>query len=554
MPLIAHNGTSDDGGQASQGSATYFPCTKRAMASAFAVAVGALSWQHLLPAASNVTVGGSSSSVPRNCSNGSCRGSQPLWDKFNWPVLEREVWAGQMEEDATGERQAIGHLHLVDQSIHPLAACLDGSPPGFYLRSAPQNSPNRTKWFLYFQGGGHCNFWRSTDSLFNCHGRRDSGAGSTLYDAESRDFSYKEVFSRDPSVTLTWHDWNMVFMRYCDGHSWVSSVTEPYVDSGKPPLYFRGVHNVEAMLRTLQDAHGMRDATDVIAYGCSSGAIGVAANADLMHSLMPKTTFFTAITDSALYPDFSPPDRPEGDPKIFVPAEWAATPLPQTVEKNFFRQGILSMLMPDSYEAAKAFRVSPIWRSNVSHLAVQDQSCIDAFTEQYGSLRTALYLCGIVHYVTPHVAAPLFLINSKYDVYAMKKGLVEPSSDEAFAKASIDADLYGQQFIGTVKRLVEQKRNYTPSAPFGMLIDSCLHHCEWWGDIRFSDDLTNAEEFARWYTATRHWWEANRPDSPGPQVLHIQDEPFPCRDCCLTHWNSSLAQWRRIHGVREGSR
>eukprot|EP00971_Amphidinium_carterae_P345797 6486935-Amphidinium_carterae.1 len=85
-------------------------------------------------------------------------------------------------------------------------------------------------------------------------------------------------------------------MRYCDGHSWTGAVSNAYVDGDKPPLYFRGINNVEAMMRTLLERHGMSEATDVIAYGCSSGAIGVTANADLMQSLMPKTIFFVALS------------------------------------------------------------------------------------------------------------------------------------------------------------------------------------------------------------------------------------------------------------------
>jgi len=467
-----------------------------------------------------------------------------------YPAIERLIWSGRAEEPEESDKHAIGRLHTVNQTEHPMAACLDGSAPGFYIRSAPSTSPNRSKWFLYFQGGGHCNFWRPPASALNCHGRRDSGGGSTLYDPEYRDFSYKEVFSRDPATTLTWHDWNMVFMRYCDGNSFTGAVSDPYVDGDKPPLYFRGVNNVDAMIRTLLERHGMREATDVIAYGCSSGAIGVSANADLMQSLMPRTTFFTVIADSALYPDFSAPDILEGDGHMFVPPDWAAIPKPNSVEKNYFRQGILHMLMQDEFQAPQTFRVSPIWKENVSHLSLQNPGCLNALASKYNSLRAAMYLCGVVNYVAPHVSAPFFLVNSKFDVYAMKKDAVDPSNATVRSGSELDANYYGQQFMGGVHKLVDLKRQHTPSAPFGLLIDSCLHHCEWWGQIKFSENLTNAEEFARWFTSTRNWWASDLASSPAPQLIHMQDASFPCRDCCLTDWNTSMGQWRRIHGAR----
>jgi len=43
---------------------------------------------------------------------------------------------------------------LVLHSQERGAACLDGSPPGFYIHEG--SGLNKTKYLLYFNGGGFC--------------------------------------------------------------------------------------------------------------------------------------------------------------------------------------------------------------------------------------------------------------------------------------------------------------------------------------------------------------------------------------------------------------
>jgi hypothetical protein len=50
-----------------------------------------------------------------------------------------------------------GTLRLVDQSAYPLAACLDGSPPAFYLRPGTSEA-GRSKWVVFHEGGDFCGY------------------------------------------------------------------------------------------------------------------------------------------------------------------------------------------------------------------------------------------------------------------------------------------------------------------------------------------------------------------------------------------------------------
>ena len=48
----------------------------------------------------------------------------------------------------------------------------------------------------------------------------------------------------DPAINELSHDWNAVFMRYCDGMSFASNMTDPHVVVGPTgkgtKLWFRG--------------------------------------------------------------------------------------------------------------------------------------------------------------------------------------------------------------------------------------------------------------------------------------------------------------------------
>lgn len=479
-------------------------------------------------------------------------------EKYVWRMFSKNESAEDGRDMAGGEASSaqggadaadpgVGYRHLVDQQRHKLAACLDGSPPSFYLRRAPPNSPNASKWFLYFQGGGTCNFWKPKGSLFNCHARRKTQLGSSSYDEASRDFSYKTVFSQDPNIAVTWHDWNVVLLRYCDGHNWASALQEPVVNGDQDALHFRGVFNVEALLHTLVEDHGMAGAQDIVAYGCSSGAVAVTVNADRIRRVVPATAFLSLVADSAFYPDFSPEEEADGH-RLFVPTAWAARPTPGHAEKSYWRMGALHLQDPLSQPAPATFRAHALYGKEFVHHEALDEGCLEALSAN-NPRRVALYLCSHVVYALPHVEAPLFLLNSKFDGYIVRLEGVQPQTEQKRAHAEADINLYGQQLVGAVKQKVTEHERRHPGSPLGVLVDSCLHHCEWWGYIRYESGRTNAEEFAQWHAAARAWWQRGSTGAP-PRLVRIQDEIYPCKDCCITHWNTSVEQWLRLNGGR----
>ena len=89
------------------------------------------------------------------------------------------------------------------------AVCLDGSAPGYYIGEG--SGSGARKWILHQGGGGWCN------SIVNCLERSKTSLGSS-----SLWRSYEEIggiFSDNATVNGEFHNWNVVYLGYCDGAS-----------------------------------------------------------------------------------------------------------------------------------------------------------------------------------------------------------------------------------------------------------------------------------------------------------------------------------------------
>ena len=87
--------------------------------------------------------------------------------------------------------------------------CLDGSPPGYYMR--PGSGEGANKWILHLMGGAWC------ASTNDCYLRSFTIFGTTtLWNETTEIFG---IFSDDPAVNPDFYNWNGVFLLYCDGGS-----------------------------------------------------------------------------------------------------------------------------------------------------------------------------------------------------------------------------------------------------------------------------------------------------------------------------------------------
>ena len=93
--------------------------------------------------------------------------------------------------------------------------CLDGSAPGYYIR--PGAGDSTEKWIVHLMGGGWCR-----KGLEDCYNRTRTEYGTTKLWPDS--LPLDGFLSDDPAVNPDFHNWNMVYVIYCDGSSFAGNV------------------------------------------------------------------------------------------------------------------------------------------------------------------------------------------------------------------------------------------------------------------------------------------------------------------------------------------
>jgi len=161
-------------------------------------------------------------------------------------------------------------LYLARKDREPLGVCLDGSQPGFYHRPGFGSGENR--WLIHLKGGG----W--------CHSPEDCATWvSTGYQAGSDNLPYnftgKGIMSVNPIKNPNYFNWNIVYVDYCDGGSYVGYKGEPSTWKDKygekQTVYTRGSLVFKSVIKTLKFEHNMGSAEDILLVGTSAGALGV---------------------------------------------------------------------------------------------------------------------------------------------------------------------------------------------------------------------------------------------------------------------------------------
>ena len=95
--------------------------------------------------------------------------------------------------------------------------CLDGSPPGYYIRAGFGDGAN--KWILYLMGGGWCSDTRE------CSRTASTRLGSTS--RQPSQTSFHGILSSDSEDNQDFYNWNAVHFVYCDGGSFAGDRQVP---------------------------------------------------------------------------------------------------------------------------------------------------------------------------------------------------------------------------------------------------------------------------------------------------------------------------------------
>lgn len=153
--------------------------------------------------------------------------------------------------------------------------CLDGTHYAYAFR--PGHDSGRHRWVLHLQGGA----WCATES--ECLSRRGTGMGT------SSDWGYFHepagVLSDEEEINPDMHNWNVVFLPYCDGSSFLSDRSAPLVLNGTA-VYMRGRWIFHSVVAHLLATKQLADAESVLLTGCSSGALGALLKLNVLQDML----------------------------------------------------------------------------------------------------------------------------------------------------------------------------------------------------------------------------------------------------------------------------
>jgi hypothetical protein len=181
----------------------------------------------------------------------------------------------------------------------PDAKCLDGSPGSYYVSEG--SGVNKTKFVVYFEGGGWCGAGDLATTLESCYQRSRTDLGSSKAYPKSYNLAGWGLLAGEANVNHLYYDWTRIYIKYCTGtgHQGTKSASVSYKGT---ELWFRG-HNVTiAILDSLQKSYGIfNEGTEILVSGCSAGGLAAYTWANYIYS-RAKGRVITA-PDSGLFLD-----------------------------------------------------------------------------------------------------------------------------------------------------------------------------------------------------------------------------------------------------------
>jgi hypothetical protein len=174
------------------------------------------------------------------------------------------------------------------------AVCIDGTPPAYYFRQGTGSGAK--KWYIHHEGGGWC------ESVPDCYGRSKTDLGSSANYKATMDLG-GGYFSNDPAANPMMYNWNVAYLKYCDGGSFSGNNETATVYQGNN-LYFRGFRNLKAIFEDLSSNHGLNVATDVVVSGCSAGGLATYLHVDWWRERLPQKAHVVGMPDSGFFLDY----------------------------------------------------------------------------------------------------------------------------------------------------------------------------------------------------------------------------------------------------------
>lgn len=194
------------------------------------------------------------------------------------------------------------HIPIIERPFSIIevntSKCLDGTNYKFLFSKG--NAAD--KFLIHFEGGGFCGL--NTDPLIDCEKRAQGQFGSSNYVSILMRFifsKYSRIFSQKVEYNPLFHDWNKVYIRYCDGMMHTGN-TE-IITNNNVKLYFHGERNVIDTIEYLIKNENYFKATEVMISGSSAGGIAATIWGNYIQSRNQEANHYI-INDSGLLIEF----------------------------------------------------------------------------------------------------------------------------------------------------------------------------------------------------------------------------------------------------------
>ena len=370
-----------------------------------------------------------------------------------------------------------GDLDLQLLSPDTGAACLNGTPYGFYFRPAKSGS---TRWSIFMQGGGWCYdeagcAERAGTALGSSTGWSRHGGGCNCYNADEQGLAPTD-------------DCNCLYLPYCDGASFSGHRDDPWPvpsasaeEGAVTQLLFRGLRNLDATLEVALAAYGLGEATELVVTGSSAGGLATFVHAD---HVVEKV-------------------------RAGAPGLVKAHALP--IVGYFLDHATYSHDAKNSYPARMEYVFG---MQNVGESGAISPDCLAAYPEDP-------HLCFLAPHLLPFIETPLFVLNSKYDAWQLNNEL---QSDWKTQEKQAAVLAYGEDFLSALLPLVKETGN-------GGFITSCICHGCAWDQLALNGTVDGTPISATGYSWYALW--ASGLGDEGVQVLAV-DSRGPNGDGAIT--------------------
>ena len=194
----------------------------------------------------------------------------------------------------------IEYIPIVELDDSYNAKCLDGSNYRFNFIQGKGEGKN--KFLFYLEGGGWCGQETLGDNFVeSCFERANSSLGSKIGFFGSLVISRLiRLLSSKEKYNPNFYNWNKIFVRYCDGSSFISD--RVYEKNGHK-VYMYGKNNLLGVMKYLKINNNFTEADSVILSGFSAGSFATLIYANYIDSLTTKKNNTFLISDSGFFYD-----------------------------------------------------------------------------------------------------------------------------------------------------------------------------------------------------------------------------------------------------------